>query len=201
MSARLRMPVEMFQRPRLFDQLTLRCSAQEASVTIWVEKSRIWQSSPRSAQSDHLNASAGCGHRGSAAQLGGSRSRALWFLVDGNKAMKRCSPLAFLTTARADGINANMKADLVHQEKRMLRDGSIVEMVIWRVPTPLLGSAHSYKYRLYFGREGKRVVGFDNERGKGDHRHLDGVEQPYVFSSVETLVQDFLSEIDRRMPE
>ena len=94
-----------------------------------------------------------------------------------------------------------MKADLVHQEKRMLRDGSIVEMVIWRVPTPLLGSAHSYKYRLYFGREGKRVVGFDNERGKGDHRHLDGVEQPYVFSSVETLVQDFLSEIDRRMPE
>ena len=109
--------------------------------------------------------------------------------------------MAFLTTERSDGINANMKADLVHQEKRVLPGGSIVEMVIWRVPTPLLGSAHSYKYRLYFGREGKRVVGFDNERGKGDHCHLDGVEQPYVFSSVETLVRDFLSEIYRRMLE
>jgi len=36
MSARLRIPVEMFQRPRACDQLTLRCSAPEASVTIWV---------------------------------------------------------------------------------------------------------------------------------------------------------------------
>ncbi len=97
-------------------------------------------------------------------------------------------------------MNANMKAELVHQEKRALPDGSIVEMAIWKVPSPLPGSAHSYKYRLYFGREGKRIVGFDNERGKGDHCHLDGVEQPYVFSSVETLVQDFLSEVFRRMP-
>lgn len=119
-------------------------------------------------------------------------------MVDG--ATRRRSALAFLTTGRADGINANMRAELVHQEKRVLPDGSIVEMVIWKVPSPLLGSAHSYKYRLYFGREGKRIVGFDNERGKGDHCHLGGVEQPYVFSSVETLVQDFLSEVFRRMP-
>ena len=132
------------------------------------------------------------------AGLDGEHCGPLWMA---SKLQNSVQPMAFLTTERSDGINANMKADLVHQEKRVLPDGSIVEMVIWRVPTPLLGSAHSYKYRLYFGREGKRVVGFDNERGKGDHRHLDGVEQPYVFSSVETLVQDFLSEIDRRMPE
>lgn len=110
-------------------------------------------------------------------------------------------PLAFLTTEWTDGINANKKADLVYQEKRVLPDGSLVDMVIWRVPTPLLGSAHFYKYRLYFSREGDRFVGFDNERGKGDHCHLDGVERPYVFNSVETLVRDFLSEIYRRMPE
>jgi Family of unknown function (DUF6516) len=105
-----------------------------------------------------------------------------------------------LTIDQTDGINANMKTELVHREKRVLPDGSIIEMVIWKVPTPLLGSAHSYKYRLYFGREGKRVVGFDNERGKGDHFHLDGIEKPYVFNSVETLVRDFLSEVYRRMP-
>jgi hypothetical protein len=94
-----------------------------------------------------------------------------------------------------------MKADLVHQDKRLLPDGSIVEMVIWKVPVPLLGSAHSYKYRLYFGRDGQRIVGFDNERGKGDHLHLDGVETAYAFTSVEVLVQDFLTEVFRRMPE
>jgi hypothetical protein len=103
--------------------------------------------------------------------------------------------------AKSDGINANMKARLLQREKRVLPDGSIVEMVIWQLPKPSPGSSHSYKYRLYYGRDGKRIVGFDNERGKGDHRHLDGVERPYVFASVETLVQDFLSEVFRRMPE
>lgn len=94
-----------------------------------------------------------------------------------------------------------MKAALVRWNKRVLPDGSIVEMVIWKVPAPISGSRHLYKYRLYYGRDGKRIVGFDNERGKGDHCHLDGIEKPYAFSSVETLVQDFLSEIYRRMPE
>lgn len=94
-----------------------------------------------------------------------------------------------------------MRAELVYQDKRVLPDGSIVEMVIWNVPVPLLGSAHSYKYRLYFGRGGQRIVGFDNERGKGDHCHLDGVETAYTFTSVEALVRDFLAEFYRRMPE
>ena len=94
-----------------------------------------------------------------------------------------------------------MRAELVYQDKRVLPDGSIVEMVIWKVPAPLLGSAHSYKYRLYFGRGGQRIVGFDNERGTGDHCHLDGVETAYTFTSVEALVRDFLAEFYRRMPE
>jgi hypothetical protein len=94
-----------------------------------------------------------------------------------------------------------MKAELVRREKRVLPDGSIVEMVIWKLPVPTAGSTHSYKYRLYSGRDGNRAVGFDNERGKGDHCHLDGIERPYVFSSVEALLRDFLSEVYRRMPE
>lgn len=115
--------------------------------------------------------------------------------------MKNGRPLAYLTTEQGDGINANMRAELVYQDKRVLPDGSIVEMVIWKVPAPLLGSAHSYKYRLYFGRDGRRIVGFDNERGKGDHCHLDGVETAYTFTSVEALVRDFLAEVYRSMPE
>ncbi|PYE87117.1 hypothetical protein C7477_11676 [Phyllobacterium leguminum] len=92
-----------------------------------------------------------------------------------------------------------MKAQKLFHEKRILGDGSIVEMVIWELPYPVPGSTHSYKYRLFFGRDGKRIVGFDNERGKGDHCHLDGIERSYVFISVDQLKDDFLAEVGRRL--
>ncbi|MCZ8180311.1 MAG: DUF6516 family protein [Rhizobium sp.] len=92
-----------------------------------------------------------------------------------------------------------MKADKQFHEKRVLGDGAIIEMVIWRLPSPVLGSIHHYKYQLYFGRAGIRIVGFDNERGKGDHKHIDGVETPYVFTTVDQLVADFLNEVKRRL--
>lgn len=110
-----------------------------------------------------------------------------------------CCQTTSLTREESVGIYANMKAELVRRSKSVLRDGAIVEMVIWKLPQSVLGSNHSYKYRLYFGRGGKRIVGFDNERGEGDHRHLEGKEEPYVFTTVEALVRDFLDEIHRRM--
>lgn len=67
------------------------------------------------------------------------------------------------------------------------------------MPEPVLVSSHIYKYRLYFGRNGQRIVAFDNERGKGDHYHIDGVERPYQFTNVEQLISDFLEEVARRM--
>lgn len=90
-----------------------------------------------------------------------------------------------------------MKASLLHRDRFDFDDGTTVEMVIWKVPEPVAGSSHSYKYRLYFGRMGKRIIGYDNERLKGDHRHVAGREEPYLFVDVETLVRDFLAEIDR----
>lgn len=106
--------------------------------------------------------------------------------------------LAKLTTVLNDGMFANMRAELLLRSKDVLADGSIVEMVIWRVPEPVRGSAHSYKYRLYFGRDGRRIVGFDNERPKGDHHHLDGVETKYEFKDVDQLIDDFLAEVRAR---
>ncbi len=79
-----------------------------------------------------------------------------------------------------------------------MSDGSVLELVIWRVPKPVEGSAHGYKYRLFYGRKGERIVGYDNERPKGDHRHVEGVEAPYAFSTVEHLVRDFLADVDAR---
>jgi len=91
-----------------------------------------------------------------------------------------------------------MPAKLLLRSKEVLSDGAIVEMIIWSVPIPAPGSRHRYKYRLYYGRGGVRLVGYDNERGKGDHRHLDGVETLYDFTDVDRLVSDFLAAIRAR---
>ena len=68
-----------------------------------------------------------------------------------------------------------MKAELLQRDRFDFDDGVILEMVIWRLPKPLRGSNHSYKYRLFFGRPGTRIVGYDNENTKGDHRHYNGL--------------------------
>lgn len=91
-----------------------------------------------------------------------------------------------------------MKAKLLLKSKEVLSDGAIVEMVLWQLPQPVIGSAHIYKYRLYYGRNGVRVVGYDNERLKGDHRHLDGDESRYEFIDVDRLIEDFLQEVHNR---
>ena len=40
---------------------------------------------------------------------------------------------------------------------------------------------------LAFIRDNQRVVGYDNERGKGDHKHLGPREVKYTFVDIETL--------------
>jgi hypothetical protein len=87
------------------------------------------------------------------------------------------------------------RAELLFRQRIDYEDGAIVEMVLWRVPTPVQPSTHGLKYSLFYGRAGVREVGYDNERGKGDHRHFHGVEMPYAFTTVERLVEDFWSDV------
>jgi hypothetical protein len=69
-------------------------------------------------------------------------------------------------------------------------------VIIWQLPKPSPERSHGLKYSLYYGRDGLRIVGYDNERGKGDHKHLGHVEARYNFESVEKLVADFLADIE-----
>jgi hypothetical protein len=105
--------------------------------------------------------------------------------------------LAKLTTIAVVGMIANVKAELLLRERFDFDDGAILEMVIWRVPEPVVGCQHAYKYRLFYGRAGKRWVSYDNERPKGDHRHVGKREETYVFTDVETLMRDFLADVER----
>lgn len=86
-------------------------------------------------------------------------------------------------------------ADLI-LKTRTAHAGGIVEMVVWRVPQSVPPSEHPFKYRLVFARGGQRVVGYDNERGKGDHKHISDREAAYEFVSVDTLINDFLSDVE-----
>ncbi|HUC62776.1 MAG TPA: DUF6516 family protein [Alphaproteobacteria bacterium] len=90
-----------------------------------------------------------------------------------------------------------MKAELLLHQRIDYDDGAIVEMALWRVPKPVPPSTHGLKYSLFYGRPGNREVGYDNERGKGDHRHFRGVESVYAFSTVERLMEDFWSDVRR----
>ena len=83
------------------------------------------------------------------------------------------------------------RADLIFEDREVLADGSIIQMRIWRVPSPVPPSRHSFKYALFYGRPGERIVLFDNERGKGDHKHISGVQGPYRFEGPERLIEDF----------
>ena len=88
-----------------------------------------------------------------------------------------------------------MKAELLFHQRIDYDDGAVVEMVLWRVPVSVPPSAHGLKYSLFDGRPGVREVGYDNERGKGDHRHFKGRQTSYAFSSVEQLMIDFWADV------
>jgi Family of unknown function (DUF6516) len=74
---------------------------------------------------------------------------------------------------------------------------SFAELVLWQVPKPVAGSHHEFKYRLAYVVNGVCVVRFDNEAGKGDHRHFDEKEKAYSFTTPEKLVADFQQDIAR----
>ena len=95
----------------------------------------------------------------------------------------------------------HMKAQLLLHRKRRLANGSIVEMVIWQLPQIDEERPHGLKYRLYYGRGRERLVCYDNERGKGDHRHIHDQELPYEFKTVDKLMADFLADVERIQEE
>jgi len=76
-------------------------------------------------------------------------------------------------------------------------DGGFAEYVVWLLPQALPPSLHRFKYRLAYVVGEACVIRYDNERGKGDHRHWNGKEEPYVFSDPRQLLADFEADIKR----
>jgi hypothetical protein len=90
-----------------------------------------------------------------------------------------------------------MPAVLLMQRRVVLAPDAFVEVTIWRVPQPLPPSAHAFKYRLAYVVGGECVLRYDNERGKGDHRHVGTASTAYAFLTPDQLMVDFNADIQR----
>lgn len=49
---------------------------------------------------------------------------------------------------------------------------------------------HGLKYLLYYGTGDECLVRYDNERGKGDHRHYGEREEPSELERVDLIGRD-----------
>jgi hypothetical protein len=94
-----------------------------------------------------------------------------------------------------------MKAEALARERHVLAEDAFVEVVVWRVTPRVRGSAHPFKYRLALVVAGTCVLRYDNEAGKGDHRHVGEVETASAFIGDEKLLSDFWADVDRVLRE
>ena len=92
---------------------------------------------------------------------------------------------------------SNMKAKLLLSQRRVVRTNAFAELVVWQLPVSAPGSAHTFKYRLAFVVDGICVLRYDNEAGKGDHRHIGKRETPYRFVTPEKLLADFWNDVEK----
>jgi hypothetical protein len=88
-----------------------------------------------------------------------------------------------------------MRANLLARNEVLVGDELWAAIVIWQVPAPVRGSHHRYKYRIALIDHDQCVLRYDNEAGKGDHKHLGEEEFPYVFTTLDKLVDDFWDDV------
>ena len=90
-----------------------------------------------------------------------------------------------------------MKAVELVSTRITYSESAFAALVLWRLPKPIEGSPHGFKYRLAYVVRGECVLRYDNEAGKGDHRHFGGKERVYAFTTPEQLLADFQHDIAR----
>ncbi len=88
-----------------------------------------------------------------------------------------------------------MKAKLIRHDKITDELGNTTEIKLWSVPKSA-DKPHGFKYSLVYIVSGRRIIGYDNAEGKGDHRHHKERETPYLFESLEKMAEDFYRDVE-----
>jgi len=86
-----------------------------------------------------------------------------------------------------------MGSKLVLRQRGVEKEGSV-----WKGPAGPKAPG-GVRYRLAFIPAGARkpAVLYDNHHPKGHHRHVRGVEEPYRFTTVDRLIEDFRADVER----
>lgn len=102
-----------------------------------------------------------------------------------------------MTTRPGVGILSNMTAKALLRRRVIVAADAFVEIVVSKVRASVSPSTHEFRYRLAYVVGGHCVLRYDNERGKGDHRHTETTEEPYNFSTPDQLMADFAADVVR----
>lgn len=93
------------------------------------------------------------------------------------------------------------KAKLLRSTDVFLPGGWRVVIKIWEIPSSKAERAR-VRYRLsLLSPSEERVLGYDNHHPKGDHRHLRGRQERYQYKDPETLIRDFLDDVQSAVSE
>lgn len=87
------------------------------------------------------------------------------------------------------------RAKSIIKAKVVLFSGVIVEMKVWEVPKDN-HYPEGFKYSLYAVYGGRVLVGYDNHKPKGHHRHIGEQELAYHFTTLEALRNDFRADLE-----
>jgi hypothetical protein len=105
-----------------------------------------------------------------------------------------------LTTPSVVVILSDMNSELMLNERHIISEDAFAELVVWHLPSPLSGGHHYFKYRLALVVNGRCVLRYDNESGKGDHKHIGNEEFTYLFTTPKVLLDDFWNDVDNWRP-
>lgn len=94
-----------------------------------------------------------------------------------------------------------MKAKSLLRTKRYVSETAFIDMKVWQVPRSVAGSQHMFKYSLALVSNDVCVLRYDNEAGKGDHKHIGSSEVPYLFNGLDALQRDFWKDVERWLSE
>lgn len=93
------------------------------------------------------------------------------------------------------------RARLLRSTDVFLPGGWRVVIKIWDLSAIKTGHRR-VRYRLsLISPSGERVVGYDNHHPKEDHRHFRGTEETYHYKDPETLIRNFLKDVDLVLSE
>ena len=87
-------------------------------------------------------------------------------------------------------------AELIYYNKEATKEGDLIERIVWKIDKSH-DFPHGIKYRLVYIHNNKRILGYDNERMKGHHKHYFNKEIKCEFVSVEKLFEHFDEDVER----